>query len=145
MNAGEPATALPLLRAALGEFHALGAPYETARTRLLFAEAARLTGDSDTAAAQLDSSRKTFAELGAAPELARLGRVSGSREGADALTARELEVLRLVSRGLTNRAIAASLTISEKTAANHVANILGKLGLSSRSAATAFAYEHDLV
>jgi DNA-binding NarL/FixJ family response regulator len=54
-------------------------------------------------------------------------------------------VLRLVSRGLTNRAIAASLTISEKTAANHVANILGKLGLSSRSAATAFAYEHDLV
>jgi DNA-binding NarL/FixJ family response regulator len=61
------------------------------------------------------------------------------------LTGREVEVVRLVAAGKTNKTIAAELFISEKTVARHVSNIYVKLGLSSRSAATAYAYEHDLV
>jgi DNA-binding NarL/FixJ family response regulator len=62
-----------------------------------------------------------------------------------ALTGREVEVLRLVAAGKTNRAIAASLDISEKTVARHLSNIFTKLDLPSRSAATAYAYEHKLL
>jgi DNA-binding NarL/FixJ family response regulator len=61
------------------------------------------------------------------------------------LTAREVEVLALVATGKTNRAIADDLFVTESTIARHVSNIFTKLGLSSRSAATAYAYEHDLV
>jgi DNA-binding NarL/FixJ family response regulator len=61
------------------------------------------------------------------------------------LTAREVEVLRLVAAGKTNRTIAADLVLSEKTVARHLSNIFTKLGLSTRAAATAYAYEHDLV
>src|SRR5439155_120487 len=61
------------------------------------------------------------------------------------LSSRELEVLRLVASGKSNREIASTLVISEHTVARHVQNIFAKLGLSSRAAATAFAFEHDLV
>lgn len=146
MAAGDAAGALPRLRAAFLDWQSLDAPYETARTRALLARAATLLGDPETAGAHLEAARRTFQALGAAAELRH---VAGSGESDDAatygLTPREVEVLRLVTRGLTNRAIAASLTISEKTVANHVGNILGKLGLSSRAAATAYAYEHRLV
>ena len=96
---------------------------------------------------ELDAARWTFVELGAAPDVARidaLSRTAGAR-GAGGLSARELEVLRLVAAGKTNRAIAADLVLSEKTVARHVSNIFAKLGVSSRAAATAHAYEHDLV
>jgi DNA-binding NarL/FixJ family response regulator len=88
-----------------------------------------------------DAARAAFERLGAKPDLARLG-PSTSGHG---LSPRELEVLRLVAAGKTNREIAASLVISEHTVARHIQNIFAKLGLSSRSAATAFAFEHDLV
>ncbi len=68
-----------------------------------------------------------------------------SSASADGLTAREVEVLRLVAAGKTNRAVAADLVISEKTVARHLSNIFDKLGVSSRAAATAYAYEHDLI
>ena len=61
------------------------------------------------------------------------------------LSRRESEVLTLVAAGKTNRVIATELFISEKTVARHVSNIFGKLGLSSRSQATAYAYKHGLV
>ncbi|MGH3041078.1 MAG: response regulator transcription factor, partial [Gaiellaceae bacterium] len=88
-----------------------------------------------------------FQELGAAPELARTQELAQpSRPRAPGgLTVREVEVLRLVATGRTNRAIADELVISEKTVARHVSNIFTKLRISSRSAATAYAYEHDLV
>lgn len=102
----------------------------------------RRLGDEDGAAMELDAARWIFQELGAAPDIAAVDALSGARRGV--LTARETEVLALVATGRTNRAIAAELFLSEKTVARHVSNILGKLGLPSRAAATAYAYEHDL-
>jgi DNA-binding NarL/FixJ family response regulator len=61
------------------------------------------------------------------------------------LTAREVQLLRLVATGQTNKAIAAELVLSERTVDRHVSNIFAKLGVSSRAAATAYAYEHQLV
>jgi DNA-binding NarL/FixJ family response regulator len=87
-------------------------------------------------------------ELGAEPDVAALDRLaSGQVSGADSggLSPRELEVLRLVATGRTNAAIATELVLSEKTVARHMSNIFAKLGLASRSAATAYAYEHGLV
>jgi DNA-binding CsgD family transcriptional regulator len=141
---GEPAAAAHELRSALAAWQSLDAPYEVARTRVLLAEASRAVGDIDTAETQAEAAYKEFEGLGVRPAASLLQgqRAEGGTEG---LTPREVEVLRLLARGMTNRAIANSLTISEKTVGNHVGNILGKLGLSSRSAATAYAYEHGLV
>jgi DNA-binding NarL/FixJ family response regulator len=96
---------------------------------------------------ELDAARWAFQELGATPDVASVESLSrkGSAEAASGLTAREVEVLRLVAAGKTNRAIATDLFLSEKTVARHVSNIFGKLGLSTRAAATAHAYEHGLV
>ena len=96
---------------------------------------------------ELDAARWVFEQLGAAPDIARAQALSrkARAKASGGLTARELEVLRLVATGKTNRSIAADLFLSEKTVARHVSNIFTKLGLSSRAAATAYAYEHDLV
>ena len=95
---------------------------------------------------ELDAARLVFERLGAAPDLARVEELTGSAasQTAAGLTPREVEVLRLVATGKTNRAIAAELFLSEKTVARHVSNIFTKLGVSSRAAATAYAYQHDL-
>ena len=124
----------------------LGAPYEAARARVLIGLACRELGDRDAGDMELDAARAVFGELGAAPDLAALDASVGVvPAAAGGLTAREREVLGLVASGKSNRAIAADLVISEKTVARHVSNIFAKLGVSSRSAATAYAYEHDLV
>ena len=96
---------------------------------------------------ELDAARWAFRQLGAAPELARVEQLARRlpARAVGGLTAREVEVLRLVAAGRTNRAIADELILSEKTVARHVSNIFTKLGLSSRAAATAYAYEHDLL
>lgn len=141
----QPAAAMPSLRSALESWQLLAVPYELARTRVLLATACDLTGDHDSAAMHFEAAREVFVRLGALPDLRNLERVAGREAETDGLTSRELEVLRLVATGMTNRAIANHLVISEKTVANHVGNILGKLGLSSRAAATAFAYERGLV
>ena len=104
---------------------------------------ARLVLPSATSAST--STLRAFKQLGAIPDLARAEELSGSAPIAGGLTAREVEVLALVAEGKTNRAIADMLFISDKTVARHVSNIFTKLGLSSRSAATAYAYEHKLV
>jgi DNA-binding NarL/FixJ family response regulator len=95
---------------------------------------------------ELSAARSTFERLGAASDLARLRApdTDSSRPDDHGLTPRELEVLGWIATGRTNKAIAETLSISEKTVARHVANIYAKLGLSSRAAATAYAYEHDL-
>ena len=115
--------------------------------RVLVARACRTLGDDDSAALELEAAREIFAELGAAPDVARVDALAagGARGDTHGLTARELDVLRLVAAGETNKAIAARLVISERTVDRHVSNILAKVGASSRAAATAYAYEHELV
>ncbi len=142
---GEAEAALEHLRHACSVWGELSAPYEIARVRVLMGLACRLLGDHDTGQMHLDTARSLFRELGAGPDLTRLERLSlRTAPGAGLLTPRETQVLRLVALGRTNRAIAADLVLSEKTVARHVSNILTKLGLSSRTAATAYAYEHGL-
>jgi DNA-binding NarL/FixJ family response regulator len=130
--------ALPHLRRALAGYQDVGAPYESARVRLLVADACCAMGDEDSAAIERDAARATFATLGVA---------SGPADERDmhGLTAREVEVLRLVAAGHTNKAIADRLVLSERTVDRHVSNIFAKLRVSSRAAATAYAYEHRLV
>ncbi len=140
---GAPGAALPPLRRALRIWQELGAPYEAARTRVLVGLACRALGDEDTATLELEAARGAFEQLGAAPDLARIAPAAGPP--AHDLTPRELEVLRLVAAGRSNRQIAAELVVSEHTVARHVQNILAKLRVPSRTAAAAFAFEHDLV
>lgn len=96
---------------------------------------------------ELDGARAAFARLGAAPDVARVDELAGQTSGRDlhGLTQRELQVIRLVAAGKSNREIASTLVISEHTVARHVQNIFAKLDVSSRAAAGAFAFEHDLV
>lgn len=144
----QPQEALADLRRALTGWGALDAPYEAARTRILIGVASRQLGDVDSAALELAAARTAFAKLGAAADLARLEALAApavSSASAPKLTAREIEVLRHIASGKTNRAIAAALHLSEKTVARHTANIFTKLGVSSRAAATAWAYEHRVM
>jgi DNA-binding CsgD family transcriptional regulator len=141
LAAGDPSGALVALRHAWRVWDEVQAPYEAARVRALMGAACRALGDEDAAALELDAARRAFVELGAARDVARLDGGVASH----GLTARELEVLRLVAAGHTNKAIAASLVLSERTVDRHVSNIFAKLTVSSRSAATAYAYEHQLV
>jgi DNA-binding NarL/FixJ family response regulator len=134
------------LRRALQAWQELAAPYEAARARVLMAMACRALEDEDTARLELEAARVVFEELAARPDLARLEALTQADEdNTHGLTGRELEVLRLVAAGKTNREIAATLVLSEHTVARHVQNIFAKLRVSSRAAATAFAFEHDLV
>jgi DNA-binding CsgD family transcriptional regulator len=144
---GDAAGALIALRHAVERWRELEAPYEHARTRVLIGLACRALGDDDAAELELEAARAAFAELGAVPDVARVDSVleAGVRADTHGLTARELEVLRLVATGKSNREIAESLVISEHTVARHVQNIFAKLDVSSRAAAGAFAFEHDLV
>lgn len=144
---GDTRGALGAFRRAWAGWRDIGAHYEAARTRVELGRACRALGDEEGAEMELDAARSVFERLGAALDLARVEALSRSstRRAAGGLTARELEVLELVARGMTNRAIASELIISEKTVATHVGNIFTKLGLSSRSAATAYAYEHNLL
>jgi DNA-binding NarL/FixJ family response regulator len=143
---GDARAALAALRKAWSAWQELEAPHEAASSRALIALACRKLGDEDGAAMELDAARWAFQELGAVPDVVRIDGISRTAGRAvGGLTARELEVLRLVAAGKTNRTIAADLFLSEKTVARHVSNIFVKVGVSSRAAATAYAYEHDLV
>jgi DNA-binding NarL/FixJ family response regulator len=142
---GEPRPGLQQLRLAWTSWQQVDAPYESARTRVQIGLACRSLGDDDSASIELAAARQAFAKLGAAPDVTRVDALSGRQPATGGLTARELEVLASVATGSTNRAIAAELVISEKTVARHLSNIFNKLGVSSRAAATAYAYEHDLV
>jgi len=143
---GDARASLTSLRSASKAWRELDAPHEDARSRVLVGLACRELGDDDSADLELDAARRIFERLSAAPDLERVKALSaGTEKTPGGLTAREVEVLRLVAAGKTNRAIATELVLSEKTVARHISNIFTKLGLSSRSAATAYAYEHRLV
>jgi DNA-binding CsgD family transcriptional regulator/tetratricopeptide (TPR) repeat protein len=142
----EAQDALLLLRRAWKRWRELEAPYEAARVRIPIALACRAQGDEDGAEMELDAARSVFERLAATPDAGRvveLSQVAVPRAAGD-LSQREVQVLSLIATGKTNRAIATELVISEKTVASHVSHIFTKLGLTSRAAATAYAYEHDL-
>ncbi|HTE69328.1 MAG TPA: LuxR C-terminal-related transcriptional regulator [Actinomycetes bacterium] len=144
---GDARAAVVALRGAWQVWRELEAPYEAARVRVLVGLGCRALGDEEAAAMELDAARGVFAQLGATPDLARLETLDG-RAGAakgHGLTARELQVLRLLAAGKTNHAIATDLVLAEKTVDRHVTNIYTKLGVSSRAAATAYAYQHRLL
>ena len=143
---GNARAALVALRHACQAWQELGVPREIARTRLLVGQACAALGDPDTAAMELEAARDTFEKLGAAPELRRVASLANDRGNQDVygLTTRELQILRVLATGKSNREIAAALVISDHTVRRHLQNIFVKLGVSSRAAATAFAYRHDL-
>jgi ATP/maltotriose-dependent transcriptional regulator MalT len=147
LTAGDARAALTALRRAGHAWEELEAPYVAARVRELMGLACRALGDDDSAALELDAARGVFAQLGAAPDLARIDALTlrTASDDSHGLTPRELQVLRLVAAGATNKAIAAELVLSERTVDRHVSNIFTKLGVSSRAAATAYAYQHQLV
>jgi DNA-binding NarL/FixJ family response regulator len=140
---GHPKDALLATRQALKQWTELEARHEAALTRALVADACAAVGDTEGAELARSAARATFEALGAAPDLARLG-ARDEPGRPDGLTSREVEVLRVLAEGKTNRVIAENLFISEKTVASHVSHIFTKLGVSSRAAATAYAYDHDL-
>jgi DNA-binding NarL/FixJ family response regulator len=142
---GDPVAAMPWLRRAAAGFGAMHMPYEAARTAVVAGLARTALGDHTTAGIELDNARATFAELGAGPDLERVDALTGSRQAGAGLSEREREVLGHVVAGRTNRQIAEALVISPHTVRRHVENIFVKLGVNSRAAATAYAYEHGLV
>lgn len=154
LTEGDPVGALPLLREAARGWQDLNLPYEAARTAVLLGLACAALGDRTSAELELDKARATFTELGARPDLERLPAVSAeatsggdrsSEPGDSPLSEREREVLGQVAAGKTNREIADALVISQHTVGRHLENIFTKLGVSSRAAATSYAYEHDLL
>jgi len=151
---GDALAALDPARRAFRIWQRLDAPYLAARMRVLAARACIALQDAEGARLELQCATEVFARLGAAPDLAAVTRLADSLDGrmtdtcavsAHGLTARELQVLRLVATGRTNKKIARELSLSEKTIDRHVSNIFTKVDVASRAAATAFAYEHKLI
>jgi DNA-binding CsgD family transcriptional regulator len=144
---GNATAALDLVRRAGSIWAEMEAPYPAAQARVVAGLACRALGDDEGCRLELDAARRVFASLGAAPDAARVDSLAkpNSSRRPHGLTPRELEVLRLIAAGKTNKAIASALSLSEKTVDRHVSSILGKLNVPSRAAATAFAYEHELV
>jgi DNA-binding CsgD family transcriptional regulator len=144
---GRPRDAGAVLRGAFEAWGGLRVPYEAARVRLLLGEVCQALGDADGALLEWDAARYAFDELGAVDDLARVeARLSPAPPSRPSgLTERELDVLRLVAQGCTNREIADALVLSEHTVRRHMQNVFGRLGVSSRAAATAFAIQHDLI
>ena len=144
---GDARAALAPLRRASSGFRALEATYDLARTGVLIARARRVLGDEEGARFELEAARAALEGLGAMADVGALDVPDRGRAAATdrLLTGRELQVLRLVARGLTNRSVGVELGLSERTVDRHVSNIFAKLGVSSRAAATALAYESDLL
>ncbi len=144
---GDAQAALGSLRRAVEAWRQVDAPYEAARVRVLIGMACRAFGDDEGAELELDAAKAVFEQLGAVPDLARVDSLAKDSPSGrpHRLTPRELQVLRLVATGKTNKAIAALLSISEKTVDRHVSNFFTKLDVPTRAAATAYAYEHNLV
>ncbi len=145
---GDTRAALGPLRRALEGWRQVEAPYETACVRVLMGMACRSLGDNEAAELEFGAAKAVFEQLGAAPDLARthaLAKGAAPDHHHHGLTPRELQVLRLVATGKTNKAIASELCLSERTIDRHVSNIFTKLSVPSRAAATAYAYEHKLI
>jgi DNA-binding CsgD family transcriptional regulator len=146
LEQGDARGALPALRDAWRKWRDLETPYEEAQTRVLIAGACHHLGDHEGCDLEIDAARHTFRRLGATVALSRVEQARhDDHQTAGGLSERELQVLRLIASGKTNRSIGDELFISEKTVARHVSNIFNKLGVSSRAGATAHAYERHLI
>lgn len=141
----DPRRAVATIRPAVDTWTELGARYEVARCRILLGEALRSLGDDRSATHELTAARDLFAEVGALPAEQDARRRLGEHRAPGGLTGREIEVLRLVAEGKSNAEVAAELVVAEKTVARHLSNIFTKLGVGSRTAAAAFAFDHGLV
>jgi ATP/maltotriose-dependent transcriptional regulator MalT len=141
---GKYEEALPILREACRQWRELDAPHECARVRTLLADVYETLGDMESAAAERRAADEVFHRLGARIDAESLARQGGVARPPDDLTARELQVLELVATGQSNRQIAATLVLSEKTVARHLSNIFTKIGVGSRTEAAAYAYRHSL-
>ena len=140
---GNANAALVELRRAFNEFHALGVRYEAARTRLLIADACEALGDHDAAAMETNTARSVLESLGATSTLGHDPPAGGvATRRSHRARARGPRPARPRQDEPSDRH---ELFISEKTVASHVSHIFTKLGVTSRSAATAYAYDHDLV
>jgi DNA-binding CsgD family transcriptional regulator len=144
LTEGQTAAALQTLRTACLCWQRLNAPYETARIRVLLARAYAALADPDASSLELDAAAAVFDRLGALPDARAVADLRGRPSLPGGLTEREAEVLAEVAAGKSNREIAGALFISEKTVARHLSNIFTKLGLTSRTAAAAYAIEHGL-
>jgi DNA-binding CsgD family transcriptional regulator len=142
---GNARAAIASLRRAFEVWQRIEAPYAAACVRVLIGRACRALGDEDGADLEIAAARSIFERLGAAPDLVRVDSLMHGAGKPHPLTPREVQVLRLVSGGKTNAAIAAELFLSERTIERHLSNIFTKLDLSTRTAATAWAYEHGLI
>jgi DNA-binding CsgD family transcriptional regulator len=149
---GNARGALEPARHAFSVWHQLGAPYLAARLRVLLGRACAALGDVEGARLELEAAQEVFDRLGARRDLDAVMAINPSvptDHSADAgrfgLTERELQVLRLIAGGKTNKAIARELSLSEKTVDRHVSNIFTKVNVASRASATAFAYQHQLI
>jgi DNA-binding CsgD family transcriptional regulator len=145
LAAGDTSGALPYLRKARQQWTRAESPYERARVQVLMGRALAAVGDVESSRRELEAARSTFRQLGAAPAADEVSHLLAPPTLPAGLTAREVEVLRLVASGRSNAQIATALVLSEKTVARHLSNIFGKLDVGSRTAATAYAFEHGLV
>jgi DNA-binding CsgD family transcriptional regulator len=142
---GEAHLAVGPLRSAFEIWQKAGAPYIAARIRTQIALACLALGDQEGASLEFAAAREVFHRLGAAPDLGRLTTLETRDAPRHPLTARELQVVREVASGKTNRAIAQDLGLSEKTIDRHLSNVFIKVGVPSRTALTAWAYEQKLI
>jgi DNA-binding CsgD family transcriptional regulator/tetratricopeptide (TPR) repeat protein len=144
---GDASAAVGPLRRAFELWTRLDAPYDAARARVQIGRAYRALGDEETAALEIGAARATFAKLGARLDLSQIDELEPAHGGGGRgkLSSREQEVIRLIAGGHTNKGIAMQLGVSERTVDRHVSNILTKLDVPSRTAATAYAYQHGLL
>jgi DNA-binding NarL/FixJ family response regulator len=147
LAAGNPREGLVLLRRAWQAWQTLEVPHAAARAREALGLACRALGDRAGGRMELEAARSTYQALGARPDVARVEALLANRTdaGLHGLTRREVQVLRLVAAGRSNKEVAGALALSVKTVERHVGNILTKLDVPSRVAATAWAYEHEVV
>jgi ATP/maltotriose-dependent transcriptional regulator MalT len=145
LAAGDASGSLPYLRKARQLWTRAESPYERARVQVAMGRALAAVGDLGSARRELEASRSTFRQLGARPAADEVSRLLAPPPLPSGLTAREVEVLRLVATGRSNAQIASDLVLSEKTVARHLSNIFSKLDVGSRTAATAYAFEHELI
>jgi ATP/maltotriose-dependent transcriptional regulator MalT len=143
---GDPHAVLEPARRSFCCWQRLGAPYLAARLRVLIGRACLALDDAEGARLELHCAREVFEKLGAVPDRIALDALATPTASASgSLTGRELQVLRLLATGKTNKAIARELGLSDKTIDRHLSNIFGKIDVATRAAATAFAYERKLI